>query len=129
MSDIFITFPVEPQIKGRPRFTKTGRPYTPASTKAFEEEIAWLAKSTGKRPLQGALKLKAIFCIQRPKKLTVPYPRGNGDLDNYLKAISDALNGIFWVDDAQIVEIHSKKMYTEVGEKPKIIVEILEVTP
>jgi len=30
-----------------------------------------------------------------------------GDLDNFCKVMLDALNGICWLDDSQIVEIHA----------------------
>jgi Holliday junction resolvase RusA-like endonuclease len=123
-TEIFIVFDVEPTVKARPRVTRSGHTYTPAKTKVAENAISLLAKSAHKKPLEGPLKLKAIFYIQRPKKLKTTYPRGSGDLDNYLKLVSDALNGIFWVDDAQLVEIHVKKMYTEIGERPKIILSV-----
>lgn len=35
------------------------------------------------------------------------------DLDNLQKAVLDALNGIAWADDSQIVRITAKKEYTE----------------
>ena len=35
------------------------------------------------------------------------------DLDNVYKSITDAMNGIVYLDDSQIVEAHIKKVYAE----------------
>lgn len=44
--------------------------------------------------------------------------------DNLCKATFDALTGIIWQDDSQIVGLHSSKIY---GIKPGIIIDIQEV--
>lgn len=44
--------------------------------------------------------------------------------DNIAKAILDALNGIAYKDDAQIIELEVNKMY---GEENKIYVELEEI--
>lgn len=46
-----------------------------------------------------------------------PDTRGSGDADNYLK-ILDALNGIVWADDCQIVEAHVLKIY---GDRKSVV--------
>ena len=38
---------------------------------------------------------------------TVFRPARRGDLDNYTKIMFDALNGLVWLDDLQVIEIHS----------------------
>ena len=40
-------------------------------------------------------------------------PTKKPDLDNIIKAIADSLNGIAYKDDAQIVELKSKKFYSD----------------
>lgn len=39
------------------------------------------------------------------------YPTARPDIDNYAKAIADAMNGIVYHDDAQIVEMLVRKSY------------------
>lgn len=43
-----------------------------------------------------------IYCAKKP------------DVDNYAKAIMDALtdSGVIWMDDAQVVDINCRKLYT-----------------
>ena len=51
-------------------------------------------------------------------------PATKGDADNYAKGILDSLNGLFWHDDGQIVDLHIGKYYSD---KPRIEMEIKEV--
>lgn len=46
------------------------------------------------------------------------------DLDNLNKFLSDALKGVVFQDDSQIVTCNSRKLY---GEKPKTIIKIEEL--
>jgi Holliday junction resolvase RusA-like endonuclease len=46
------------------------------------------------------------------------------DIDNYAKAILDALNGVMWADDGQIVQLTASKSYGE----PRVEIEIQEVS-
>ena len=43
------------------------------------------------------------------------------DVDNIAKAVLDALNGVIWVDDKQVVELTVKKYY---GTSNEIQIEI-----
>jgi Holliday junction resolvase RusA-like endonuclease len=45
------------------------------------------------------------------------------DLDNFIK-ILDALNGVFWVDDSQIIRIDATKQY---GEPARTEIEIWDI--
>jgi Holliday junction resolvase RusA-like endonuclease len=42
-----------------------------------------------------------------------PYPKC--DVDNLAKGVLDALNGVAFADDSQIVELHVTKSYGDVG--------------
>ena len=46
------------------------------------------------------------------------------DIDNCIKIIADALNGLAYVDDTQIVAVVAEKFYAEI---PRVEVEITEV--
>ena len=47
-----------------------------------------------------------------------------GHIDNIVKIIADALNGLAYVDDTQIVDITAQKRYAEI---PRVEVEIEEI--
>jgi hypothetical protein len=55
-------------------------------------------------------------------------PTSRPDVDNYLKAILDAINTIVVADDAQVVEVYAKKKFSVA---PKMIATIfpLDATP
>ena len=133
-------FEIEGKIKGkgRPRFASYGRyvkTYTPADTASYENLIKlqfryccgdWYSES----PLK--MKITAIHGIvksatkkDRSRMLSGELkPTKKPDADNIVKIICDALNGIAYKDDTQVVELEIKKVY---GEVEKVIVEIEEL--
>lgn len=75
-----------------------------------------------RRLLQGPLKLSVTFYLPRPKghfgarglKPSAPiYPTVKPDVTKLLRAVEDALTGIVWRDDAQIVSQFAQKVYGE----------------
>lgn len=114
MNPIAFTVPGRPKGKGRARSTRSGRHYTPARTAAAENEIAQLAMiERGSRPLMTGtvvLSIEAVFRV--PKGWSMAMTRaalegrveytGKPDADNLTKLIGDALNGVLFVDDAQV---------------------------
>lgn len=104
------TFMIKPQAKERPRFSRHGHAYTSIKTKTFENTIAYLARKQFQgNPLEGPLQIHFKFYFKSPKKSILQYPRP--DLDNLIKSVSDALNGIAYKDDAQICNIISSKQW------------------
>ena len=77
------------------------------------------AAMNGRAPLDGAIKINiCIYTKFEPTALNA------GDWDNHAKSVSDALNGICFNDDRQIVEGH---VYLFKGT-PRIEVELEELT-
>lgn len=68
--------------------------------RAYKQEAAILSREIIDEPLTG--RLSVTIRLYRPA--------ARGDIDNYLKALLDALNGILWQDDRQIVELHVYKL-------------------
>ena len=51
---------------------------------------------------------RAESTLQR--KPSESYNTGTPDLDNLIKAVSDALNGVAYEDDSQVVEMQAVKL-------------------
>lgn len=111
--------------KGRPRFGK-GFVYTDAKTANTETWVKSRAvEQCGTPCLSGAVSLLVDIEVpvpaswsKRDKALALAgslRPKGKPDLDNCIKLIADALNGIMWVDDAQVVSMAVSKRYADAG--------------
>ena len=82
-----------------------GRRFNPPEYSNFKLQLGLFAKKAmaWRAPLSGAIKLYAeIYRNIKPDSLNF------GDWDNHAKSISDALNGICYLDDRQIVDGHIK---------------------
>lgn len=92
--------PGPPVPKARARVIN-GHAHTPAKTKAYERHVAMCAlaavvRSRTWRKDWGAYALHVVVCRAEAR----------GDADNYCKAVSDALNGVAYLDDAAVREVH-----------------------
>lgn len=131
-----ITVPGNPVPQPRPRFSSRGgfaRAYVPAKhpVHAYRQAIALLAQSSyaalGLGPHTGdvAISIDAVF--GRPpshKRLGDKAPRRpvKSDWDNVAKAVCDALNGVAYLDDDQIIQAHVTRRYAEPGEPAQTVV-------
>lgn len=136
---IAFTIPGEPKGKLRARVTMRGgkpRAYTPAKTVAYEGGIAKIAAEAMQRAdcpqFDGPVSLEVYATHAIPKSWPARdkalaavgemVPTGpRNDLDNVIKAISDALNGVVYRDDGQVVRIAASKRY---GAEPCVHVEV-----
>lgn len=126
-----IEFKVEmvPVAKGRPRFGN-GHTYTPRETTLFES--AFRAKSRKYRPLdplKEALHLILEFHFMRPQTSKRKFHIVKPDNDNLIKSVTDSMNKIFFIDDAQIVRVEATKYYSEQPFIRVLIKEFTEDTP
>lgn len=108
----------------RPQFSRHKVVFNPEKYSNFKKALGLIAKAEmqGRNPIEGAFKISVDFYKESRYKRTT---RQFGDLDNFLKSVLDALNGICYVDDAQCVEIGQCRKFK--GKEPKIIIRIEEV--
>lgn len=127
----------DPVGKQRPRFTKTGRTYTPKKTSDYESKISSVALSAmcPQLPLETPVavyiyinhaipasysKKRKEDCLNRLERPKKP------DLDNVAKAYLDAMNGIVYKDDVQVVSLHVTKRYDTIASVHVCVREELE---
>ena len=125
-----ITFFVDgaPKGKGRPRFSR-GRAYTPRETVEYEKHIA---SSYNGDMLSEPLFVDIAAYFSIPKSYTNKQKKAikNGDLtptkkpdtDNIAKVVLDALNGVAYVDDKQVIDLRVVKKYSEDREGLEITI-------
>ncbi len=126
----------EPVAQGRPRFSsknKVKRAIDPPASRYYKMLVSHTAqKHKPKEPIEGPLEMYIDVCKPLLKSFSKAkreaainqeiLPIGRPDVDNYAKGIKDALNGIMYKDDSQIVKLTVRKYYAEV---PKVVVKII----
>ena len=120
---ISFTIEGEPTGKGRPRYGKY-KTYTPAKTKAVENNIAYFYKVNIGHYFEGYVKLKldlyySIAKSDSKKKKLMKLnnelrPNKKPDIDNVVKLVADALNEVAYKDDTQIIELECRKFYSDI---------------
>lgn len=102
--------------KGRPRFTKDGRVYTPKQTHDAERAIANAYKDASAYEHASAVlaapkdeRVNVTIAIQKPlpksAKVESDYFLVKPDIDNVGKLVLDGLNGVAYADDAQVTKL------------------------
>lgn len=127
--NIEFTIPGAPVAKGRPRFARRGAfvtTYSPDKTVSYENLVKVMASQAmaGRSPLRGAVSAVIILSILPPASWSqkkknqalgcLIYPTSKPDVDNVIKGIFDAMNGIIFVDDKQVVSLNVEKCYGKI---------------
>lgn len=75
---------------------------------------------------QGPVSIGVVFYLPRPKSLPkrIVYPTKKPDCDKLVRGIFDALTGILWRDDSQVVEMAARKLY---GDPPRAEITVQEL--
>ena len=134
------TIPGKPCGKGRPRFAQRGRfvkTYTPEQTVNYENLVILEYQRSAKNfrfEDNAALRVNITAYYPIPKSVSAKKradmiagairPTTKPDWDNIGKIVCDALNGIAYRDDSQIVDGRTIKFY---AENPRVEVEMYEV--
>lgn len=122
------TIPGEPCGKARPRVVRIGgitRTYTPEKTASYENLVKLeFQRQCGASFIEGPVDIKIVAYFGIPASASkkkadamlagLISPTKKPDCDNVVKIICDALNGIAYKDDVQIVHASIKKKYAVV---------------
>lgn len=139
--EVIFTVYGEPQGKARPRvvrnrFTGNTIAYTPEKTTAYEETVRGAFREEAHNQKVGVccpfgsspiyIKITAFFKIPVTTKTKKEQmlqgkilPTKKPDCDNIAKIICDALNGVAYDDDKQIVALKVTKIYSA---EPRVLV-------
>lgn len=119
------TVPGEPVGKARPRMTRSGHTYTPEKTVSYENlvKLCFKAKYPDEKPAESTVQMviTAYYGIAKSASNKKRQLMADGkirpikkpDADNIIKAVADALNGIAYKDDSQIVNVTIAKWYSD----------------
>lgn len=124
--EIFFTVPGAAVPKGRPKFARRGNftvAYTPEKTVNFENLVKSRADDAmnGQEMHMGPVSANIVIALPVPTSWSKKNkeaallghiaPTKKPDSDNVIKAIFDAMNGIVFKDDSQIVVLSARKFY------------------
>ncbi len=107
-----------PKPQPRPRIAR-GRAYNPPTADSWRLCVSRAGKRSG-QSFTGPVRVSITFNFVRPPshflrgdlRATAPrYPARVGDIDNLIKSTLDALNGVLWYDDEQVVDIRAARVY------------------
>ena len=127
---IKLIIPGEPCAQGRPRFSTAGgcvKAYDPAKSRSYKAFVKLIAVEEMKkqcwkyteRPLLIRVDAYLTLAKSRSKKFKADalagreLPTKKPDVDNLLKTVMDALSGVLYKDDKQIVDCGVRKYYAE----------------
>lgn len=142
MEELKLIIPGEPCAQGRPRFTRNGgfvKAYDPEKSRNYKAYVKYIAsqevKDTGWKVTDEPIEVKIDAFMQIPKSKPKKFQRAaiegsirptkKPDVDNLFKAVTDALSGIVYADDKQIVKAAQSKWY---AEEPRMEVSVKVLT-
>ena len=126
--------PGKPKGKGRPRMNmKTGRMYTPASTKQYESEVrkAFIkqgGESFGDAPvmveIEAQYPMPKSWSKKKKDEARDTYSGVKVDIDNLAKVLLDGMQGCVMDNDQQVVILVASKRWADTGGVKVTITEL-----
>jgi Holliday junction resolvase RusA-like endonuclease len=128
---------IHPKPSPRPRLGKYGT-YMDPKYQQWKREFAfkWSKYNIPAIEMGKPIKMTVEFHIEAPKYLRQRkkvwddlidnrlWHTKRSDLDNLVKSVKDALNKVAYFDDAQVCELHAKKIW---ALEPKILIKLEEI--
>lgn len=123
MRPVQFTILDQPVAWQRAGLGRGGRHFTRPETREWEELVGWYGRQAmaGRELLTGPVELLVVFQLPIPaswpqwKRALAAEGKvactAKPDWDNLGKGVSDALNGVVWADDAQVVDAFTRKRY------------------
>lgn len=130
--DVCFTVAVTPVPKGSLKAfaRKGGGPPILTSTSVGLKDYALLIRLEAQRHVTvtdtGGMAVDLRFLLKRPKRLRKGYAphTTKPDIDKLARAVLDALTGIAWVDDSQVLSLSCIKRYVLEHERPGVTIRL-----
>lgn len=133
-----LVIPVAPKPQSRPRFNSyKKRAYEDSAMTAYKKSVKYHVMAQKPKFVEsGALSVSITFYVYPPKYLLIKktmaqklaqetlYVDKKPDIDNYFKAVTDALEGILYKSDGQIAVVTMQKLYSL---EPRTEIEVEEI--
>ena len=124
-------FDINPVPAARPRVSRWST-YYPKKYTRFKKEMEALTGELDTTPCENLVVVSLRFKIKIPQSWSKKkrlerentYCNNNSDIDNYIKAMLDSLNGVYFIDDRQVVEVFASKKYSN---EPRILFTMMEM--
>lgn len=110
-----VVLPYPPSANRYWRKTRGGRIYKSNKASTYQANAKAIALADGLRPLAG--RVAVTLRVFRPIK--------RGDLDNRIKVVLDALQGVAFDDDKQVYELHA--YLDDDKSNPRVVVTVDEI--
>ena len=134
MTRVWFTVPGEPRGWARAR-TAGKRFFTDTKTASEKQAVAAWALEAGARVMEGPVSVCLTAYLRIPQSVSkkrradmlsgIERPTKKPDGDNLAKLTMDALNGVCWRDDVQVVDLTVRKFWSD---EPRLVVEISPAT-
>jgi len=137
---VVVVIPGPPLAQPRPRMTTVSghaRAYEPVEARswkgaaqvhmrqALEEQLEDAGVPYGPQEPVGVWIDAEFACPKSDWRKRKPRPMRfhtkQGDLDNIVKAVLDAGNGVLWHDDKQVASVNACKVIAEQGSPPRVV--------
>lgn len=116
-----------PVPQGAVRYGKHGRGYhaNGGRLKPWRSAVAEEAAcSYNGDPISGPVGIELTFVMPRGKTVKREHPSVRPDLSHLIRAVEDALTGVVYKDDSQIVEITAFMVYEDEYEEPGVSISV-----
>mgnify|MGYP003987240795 FL=1 len=134
MVKLLVSIPAEPIAQGRPRLSSRGgfaRAYDPPKSRSWKAFVADYAERAMKKagletPMDGPIIVRIRFGFPLPKSQHRKTPKPmmwhmkRPDLDNLYKGVIDAMEGIVYHRDSEIVKVIMDKVIVPQGDAPYV---------
>lgn len=100
---------------------------------SWQSLIRGCAQTLYEPPFGGPVQVAVVFRLPRPKslprKVTHPVAARSGDIDKLARSVLDALTGVLFADDAAVVDLRARKVFTLPDAAPGAEITVAEAVP